>query len=105
MTTEGIGGGILHDVGMNLIKKGFSAIKSKIPVPEEELESMLKDYQGGGAKRCLKGWRKGGIQRLRLKCSASLVLMMQMQNLQLKKYLETYLKQRKPKTLLLFQLT
>ena len=67
MTTEGIGGGILHDVGMNLIKKGFSAIKSKIPVPEEELESMLKDYQGGGAKKMFEGMAKRGYSKAKTK--------------------------------------
>ena len=41
MTTEGIGGGILHDTGISLIKKGFAKLKNKIPVPAEELENMV----------------------------------------------------------------
>ena len=67
MTTEGIGGGILHDTGISLIKKGFSALKSKIPVPAEELENMLKDYKQGGATKMFEGMTKRGYSKAKSK--------------------------------------
>ena len=67
MTTEGIGGGILHDVGMNLIKKGFSAIKDKLPIPTDELESMVADYKEGGAKKMFDGMTKRGYSKAKQK--------------------------------------
>ena len=67
MTTEGIGGGILHDVGMNLIKKGFSAIKDKLPIPADELESMVADYKDGGAKKMFDGMTKRGYSKAKQK--------------------------------------
>ena len=67
MTTEGIGGGILHDTGISLIKKGFAAIKNKVPVPQEELENMLKDYKEGGAKKMFEGMTKRGYSKAKSK--------------------------------------
>jgi len=67
MTTEGIGGGILHDTGISLIKKGFAAIKDKIPVPQEELENMLSDYKEGGAKKMFEGMTKRGYSKAKSK--------------------------------------
>ena len=67
MTTEGIGGGILHDTGISLIKKGFSALKNKIPVPAEELENMLKDYKEGGATKMFEGMTKRGYSKAKSK--------------------------------------
>ena len=67
MTTEGIGGGILHDVGINLIKKGFAAIKDKIPVPVDELEKMVADYKDGGAKKMFQGMTKRGYSKAKTK--------------------------------------
>ena len=67
MTTEGIGGGILHDTGMNLIKKGLSAIKDKIPVPMDELENMIGDYKEGGAKKMFEGMTKRGYSKAKSK--------------------------------------
>jgi len=67
MTTEGIGGGILHDTGISLIKKGFAALKDKIPVPQEELENMLNDYKEGGAKKMFEGMTKRGYSKAKNK--------------------------------------
>ena len=67
MTTEGIGGGILHDTGISLIKKGFSAIKNKIPVPLDELENMVADYKKGGAKKMFQGMTKRGYSKAKTK--------------------------------------
>ena len=67
MTTEGIGGGILHDTGINLIKKGFSAIKDKLPIPTDELESMVADYKDGGAKKMFDGMTKRGYSKAKQK--------------------------------------
>ena len=67
MTTEGIGGGILHDTGISLIKKGFAALKNKIPVPQEELENMLNDYKEGGAKKMFEGMTKRGYSKAKNK--------------------------------------
>ena len=67
MTTEGIGGGILHDTGISLIKKGFAALKNKVPVPAEELENMLNDYKEGGAKKMFEGMTKRGYQKAKSK--------------------------------------
>ena len=67
MTTEGIGGGILHDVGMNLIKKGFASIKNKMPVPLDELEKMVSDYKDGGAKKMFEGMTKRGYSKAKTK--------------------------------------
>ena len=67
MTTEGIGGGILHDTGINLIKKGFSAIKDKLPIPTDELESMVADYKEGGAKKMFDGMTKRGYSKAKQK--------------------------------------
>ena len=67
MTTEGIGGGILHDTGISLIKKGFAALKDKIPVPQEELENMLNDYKEGGAKKMFEGMTKRGYSKAKSK--------------------------------------
>lgn len=67
MTTEGIGGGILHDTGMNLIKSGLSALKDKIPVPTEELEAMVSDYKDGGAKKMFDGMAKRGYSKAKTK--------------------------------------
>ena len=67
MTTEGIGGGILHDTGMNLIKSGLSAIKDKLPIPTDELESMVADYKEGGAKKMFDGMTKRGYSKAKQK--------------------------------------
>ena len=67
MTTEGIGGGILHDTGINLIKSGFSAIKDKLPIPTDELESMVADYKEGGAKKMFDGMTKRGYSKAKQK--------------------------------------
>jgi len=67
MTTEGIGGGILHDTGMNLIKSGLKALKDKIPVPTEELEAMMNDYKEGGAKKMFEGMTKRGYSKAKSK--------------------------------------
>ena len=67
MTTEGIGGGILHDTGINLIKKGLSSLKDKIPVPADELENMLSDYKEGGAKKMFEGMTKRGYSKAKSK--------------------------------------
>ena len=67
MTTEGIGGGILHDVGMNLITKGLTHLKDKIPVPTEELEKMVQDYKDGGAKKMFEGMTKRGYSKAKSK--------------------------------------
>ena len=67
MTTEGIGGGILHDTGISLIKKGFAALKDKIPVPADELENMLNDYKEGGAKKMFEGMTKRGYSKAKSK--------------------------------------
>ena len=67
MTTEGIGGGILHDVGMNLITKGLKSLKDKIPVPTEELEKMVQDYKDGGAKKMFEGMTKRGYSKAKTK--------------------------------------
>ena len=67
MTTEGIGGGILHDTGINLIKSGFSAIKDKLPIPTDELESMVADYKDGGAKKMFDGMTKRGYSKAKQK--------------------------------------
>tara|TARA_R110000772_G_scaffold180476_2_gene291787 strand:- start:215 stop:1369 length:1155 start_codon:yes stop_codon:yes gene_type:complete len=67
MTTEGIGGGILHDTGINLIKSGLSAIKDKLPIPTDELESMVADYKEGGAKKMFDGMTKRGYSKAKQK--------------------------------------
>lgn len=67
MTTEGIGGGILHDTGMNLIKSGLKALKDKIPIPTEELEAMMSDYKEGGAKKMFEGMTKRGYSKAKNK--------------------------------------
>ena len=59
MTTEGIGGGILHDTGINLIKSGLSAIKDKLP--------MVADYKDGGAKKMFDGMTKRGYSKAKQK--------------------------------------
>ena len=67
MTTEGIGGGILHDTGMNLIKSGLKSLKDKIPIPTDELEKMVQDYKKGGAKKMFEGMTKRGYSKAKTK--------------------------------------
>lgn len=67
MTTEGIGGGILHDTGINLIKKGLSTLKDKIPIPMDELEKMIEDYKEGDAKKMFQGMAKRGYSQAKKK--------------------------------------
>ena len=67
MTTEGIGGGVVHDAGMNLVKFGVEKLKDKIPVPMAELKNMIADYQDGGADKMFKGMAKRGYSNAKKK--------------------------------------
>jgi len=68
MTTEGIGGGILHDKAISLIDKGGQYLlgkAKKLKLPSAELEKMLADYKDGGAEKMLKGLKTRGYDKVK----------------------------------------
>lgn len=63
LTTEGIGGGIVHDTGLNLVKYGVEKLKDHLPIPIDEMKAMIADYKDGGAEKMLKGMTKRGYSK------------------------------------------
>ena len=67
LTTEGIGGGIVHDTGLNLVKYGVEKLKDHLPIPIDEMKAMIADYKDGGAKKMLKGMTDRGYSKAKQK--------------------------------------